>query len=184
MQTTRGDPNCSLLRLWLAFQKTVHRFAQVISSNMTHSLGCYPTRQPTGGSSESQGQRRLVTTLLRFKHSKGKKKKCLLLQTRELETSSCVPFCSPWPTIYLLRQDGLELHNSLQRWIMMLSHLPQEPGNTLSLKPGKCLVCFMCSGKNKAWQCCHLLLDSSDACYCSAIVTCRRKGLLQMDKDV
>lgn len=75
MQTTRGDPNCSLLRLWLAFQKTVHRFAQVISSNMTHSLGCYPTRQPTGGSSESQGQRRLVTTLLRFKHSKGKKKK-------------------------------------------------------------------------------------------------------------
>lgn len=138
--------------------------------------------------------RGLVTTLLYdLSIKKRDKNKCLLLQTREPETPSslaCVPFCSPWPTIYLLRQDGLELHNSLQRWIMMLSHLPQEPGNTLSLKPGKCLVCFMCSGKNKAWQCCHLSLDSLWVGYCLAVVTCRGRDCwhfwtsLRVDKDI
>lgn len=42
MQASQADPNCSLFKVWLACRKTVHRFAQAISSTVTRSWAVIP----------------------------------------------------------------------------------------------------------------------------------------------
>lgn len=42
VQAAQADPNCSLLKVWLACQKTAHRFGGAISSTVTRSWALIP----------------------------------------------------------------------------------------------------------------------------------------------